>query len=97
MADSSIVEINRAYYPLIARIALISIALDAVFFVLYLALQNSVQWPLGIWLAIYLVKIIIFLYLVTTAAYRWTGIYYHIDAVCGWNANLRTTEEFYGI
>ncbi len=78
MANESIVEINKAYYPLIARIVLVSVGLDVLFFIAYISFQSAKLF-LGVWIAIYLVKILVFVYLAANAAYRWTGTYYHID------------------
>lgn len=82
MADESIVEINKAYYPLIARIVLISVGLDVLFFALYMVLQSTGTF-LWIWVVFYLIKIVIFIYLSVRAAYGWTGTYYHIDEQSG--------------
>jgi uncharacterized membrane protein YdbT with pleckstrin-like domain len=83
MADSSIVEVNKGYLPLIARIAFISVGLDALFFALYFSLQNSLQLAPGVWVVVYIVKLAFFLYLTARAAYRWAGTYYHIDEANG--------------
>lgn len=78
MADESIVEINRAYYPLIARIVLISVGLDVLFFILYFIFRDT-GISLAVWIIFYIIKICIFIYLAARAAYGWTGTYYHID------------------
>lgn len=83
MANLSIVEINKGYLPLIARIALISVGLDSLFFALYFSLNNSFQIAIGVWIAIFIVKVAFFLYLTARAAYRWAGTYYHIDEASG--------------
>jgi len=83
IADSSIVEVNKGYLPLIARISLISIGLDALFFTLYFSLSGVLVIGLGVWVVIYLLKISLFVYLTANAAYRWAGIYYHIDEANG--------------
>ena len=79
MTDKPLNEINRAYYPLIGRIALISIGLDILFFTLFFSIQSFTGGINALWVAAYIIKIAIFVYFISLAAYRWTSIYYDIE------------------
>jgi len=77
------VEVNKAYYPLIARICAIAVGLDVLFFVVYFISQPIATWTTALIVIVYLVKIAVFVWLAFLAAYRWTFVYYHIDVDAG--------------
>jgi len=77
------IEINRAYYPLIARLCLIWVGIDVLFFIAFLLVQSANQQQILVWVIIYLAKVIALAYITTRGAYAWTAIYYHIDIDAG--------------
>jgi len=84
MTREPINEINKAYYPLIARIALFSIALDALFFVIFVVSQATMSVRFSaVWIIAYLVKLCAFIYFSALAAYHWTKVYYSIETEKG--------------
>jgi len=77
------IEINRAYYPLIARLCFIWVGVDVLFFIAFLLFQSAYQQQIVIWIIVYIVKIIVLAYITTKGAYAWTATYYHIDIDAG--------------
>ena len=77
------IEINKAYYPLIARICAISVGFDVLFFIIYFISQSYATWTTALIVIVYIIKIAIFVWLAFLSAYRWTFTYYYIEADAG--------------
>lgn len=78
-----VVEINRAYYPLIARLCFLWIGVDILFFVALFFSQNMYPQPLWVLAIVYIFKIIVLAYIAIKGSYAWTATYYNIDIDSG--------------
>jgi uncharacterized membrane protein YdbT with pleckstrin-like domain len=94
--QNQIIEIRKAYYPLIFRIFSIYIIIDIIVLITWMIIiatgaVSEQEIPSFIWLAIlFLIKFIIIFILTIRMTIDWTFTYYHIE-----NDNLVKLQGFY--
>lgn len=75
-----ITEIRKGYYPLVARIVLLSLLLDFISLAIYIAvIYFSLGSPAVYFITIFILKTVVLLYTAITMTYRWSQTYFQFE------------------